>query len=35
MDELRNKAKALFDNNEIDIFIGYEEGTRTPRPFFC
>lgn len=35
MDELRNKTKELFDKGEIDIFIGYEEGTRTPRPFFA
>ncbi len=35
MDELKNKAKELFENNKIDIFIGYEEGTRNPRPFFA
>lgn len=35
MDELKNKAKELFDKGEIDIFIGYEKGTRTPRPFFA
>lgn len=35
MNELRNKAKELFDKGEIDLFIGYEEGTRSPRPFFA
>lgn len=34
MDELRNRAKELFDKGEIDIFIGYEQGTRNPRPIF-
>jgi ferredoxin len=34
MDELRNKAKELLTNGEIDLFIGYEEGTRIPRPIF-
>ena len=35
MDELRNKAKDLFEKGEIDLFIGYEEGTRNPRPLFA
>lgn len=35
MDELRNKAKELFRNGDIDLFIGYETGTRTPRPYFA
>jgi ferredoxin len=34
MDELRNKAKELLTNGEIGLFIGYEEGTRIPRPLF-
>ena len=34
MDELRNRAKELFEKGEIDIFIGYEQGTRNPRPIF-
>ena len=34
MDNLRNKAKDLFEKGEIDLFIGYEEGTRNPRPLF-
>lgn len=35
MDELRNKAKELFEKGEIDLFIGYEQGTRNPRPLFA
>ncbi len=35
MDELKNKAKELLQNGDIDIFIGYEEGTRSPRPYFA
>lgn len=35
MDELRNKAKELLSGGDIDIFIGYEKGTRVPRPFFA
>lgn len=35
MDNLRNKAKDLFEKGEIDLFIGYEEGTRNPRPLFA
>jgi ferredoxin len=34
MSELQNKVKELFEKNEIDLFIGYEKGTRTPRPVF-
>ena len=34
MDELRAKAKELLSTNEIDLFIGYEKGTRVPRPLF-
>ncbi|MDR3218087.1 MAG: 4Fe-4S dicluster domain-containing protein [Dysgonamonadaceae bacterium] len=34
MRELQDTVKALFDKGEIDLFIGYEKGTRTPRPFF-
>ena len=35
MDELRNKVQELFEKGEIDVFIGYEDGTRKPRPFFA
>lgn len=35
MDELRKKAKELIANGYIDLFIGYEEGTRIPRPLFA
>jgi ferredoxin len=34
MSELQNKVKELFEKNEIDLFIGYEKGTRKPRPVF-
>ena len=35
MSEIGNKARELFEKGEIDIFIGYEKGTRAPRPFFA
>ena len=35
MDTLRTKVKELLSNSEIDLFIGYEEGTRIPRPLFA
>lgn len=35
MSELIAKAKELFDKGEINLFIGYEEGTRRPRPYFA
>lgn len=35
MNELRSKAKELLSSGGIDIFIGYEEGTRIPRPLFA
>ncbi|KAA6349373.1 hypothetical protein EZS27_003201 [termite gut metagenome] len=35
MDELRNKIKELFKSGDMDLFIGYEEGTQTPRPCFA
>lgn len=34
MDNLINKVKELLANGDIDLFIGYEKGTRLPRPFF-
>ena len=34
MDNLRNKVEELLVNGNIDLFIGYEEGTRLPRPVF-
>ncbi|KAA6310059.1 hypothetical protein EZS27_038569 [termite gut metagenome] len=35
MDELKNKIKELFKSEDMDLFIGYEEGTQTPRPCFA
>lgn len=35
MSELISKVKELFDNGQIDLFIGYEEGSRRPRPYFA
>ncbi|MFV0535878.1 MAG: 4Fe-4S dicluster domain-containing protein [Dysgonomonas sp.] len=35
MNELRNKAKELLSSGDVNIFIGYEEGTRIPRPLFA
>lgn len=32
---MKNKVKELFEKGEIDLFIGYEQGTRSPRPLFC
>jgi len=34
MDSLINTVKELLANGDIDIFIGYEKGTRLPRPVF-
>jgi ferredoxin len=34
MNEISQQVEALFENKEIDLFIGYEQGTRRPRPFF-
>lgn len=35
MNEIIEKAKSLFDKGEIDVMIGYENGTKNPRPFFA
>ena len=35
MNELRDKAKELLSSGDIELFIGYEEGTRIPRPLFA
>ncbi|MDR0415688.1 MAG: 4Fe-4S dicluster domain-containing protein [Prevotellaceae bacterium] len=35
MNELRSKAKELLDSKAVDLFIGYEEGTRLPRPLIA
>jgi ferredoxin len=32
MNELINKVQTLFHQGDIDLFIGYEQGTRQPRP---
>lgn len=34
MNELRIKAKELLEKGDINLFIGYEEGSRSPRPVF-
>ena len=34
MNELVNHVKTLLENKTIDILIGYENGTRKPRPVF-
>ena len=34
MNNLINKVRELLSNGEINLFIGYEKGTRTPRPLF-
>ena len=35
MNEWKTQIKEWFNNGTIDLFIGYEEGTRKPRPFFA
>ena len=35
MNDLRNKAKELLTNGDIEFFIAYEGGTRVPRPCFA
>ena len=34
MNDIVTQVKSLFDNKSIDVFIGYEKGTRSPRPAF-
>jgi len=34
MNELITRVQALLENKTIDVFIGYENGTRKPRPVF-
>ena len=34
MKDLRDNAGKLLENGEIDLFVGYGEGTRMPRPAF-
>ncbi|MDH6354412.1 formate dehydrogenase subunit beta [Dysgonomonas sp. PH5-45] len=34
MNDLKAKVKDLFESGAINLFIGYEEGTRRPRPLF-
>jgi len=34
MNELISSVKTLLENKTIDVFIGYENGTRKPRPVF-
>ncbi|GAP72219.1 coenzyme F420-reducing hydrogenase, beta subunit [Candidatus Symbiothrix dinenymphae] len=34
MNDIAKKAAELLRNKEIDLFIGYEKGTRNPRPCF-
>ncbi|MDR1343359.1 MAG: 4Fe-4S dicluster domain-containing protein [Prevotellaceae bacterium] len=35
MNELRSKVKELLGSKEIDLFVGYEQGTRLPRPLIA
>lgn len=35
MDKLRERAAALLSEGAVSLIIGYEEGTRKPRPLFC
>ncbi|MDR0688177.1 MAG: 4Fe-4S dicluster domain-containing protein [Prevotellaceae bacterium] len=35
MNELKSKVKELLGSKEIDLFIGYEQGTRLPRPLLA
>jgi ferredoxin len=34
MNSIANQAQMLLENKTIDVFIGYEKGTRSPRPAF-
>jgi ferredoxin len=34
MNEIVSKVQTLLENKAIDVFIGYEKGTRKPRPVF-
>lgn len=34
MNNIGEKVKELFENGTIELFIGYEKGTRVPRPLF-
>lgn len=35
MDKLTDIAKSLFEEGRVDQVIGFERGTKHPRPFFC
>lgn len=35
MNKLIEKAASLLQDNRVGLIIGYEEGNRVPRPFFC
>ncbi|MDR2814256.1 MAG: 4Fe-4S dicluster domain-containing protein [Prevotellaceae bacterium] len=35
MNELRSKVKELLGSNALELFIGYERGTRLPRPLLA
>ena len=35
MKKLRERAAALLDEGAVSLVIGYEEGTKRPRPLFC
>lgn len=35
MSNIADKAREMFARCEMNVLIGYEEGTRTPRPFFA
>ena len=35
MKKLRDRVAALLDEGAVSLVIGYEEGTKRPRPLFC
>ncbi|MCE1199655.1 MAG: 4Fe-4S dicluster domain-containing protein [Marinilabiliales bacterium] len=35
MEKLRERAAALLADGTVSLVIGFEEGTKRPRPFFC
>lgn len=35
MNNIKEKAISLLQENSVSLIIGYEQGTNAPRPFFC
>ena len=35
MSNLKETARSLFEERKLKLIIGFQEGTRRPRPFFC